>query len=106
MSIPLSQCRHGGLYKLSSRNLGLGVFREATKDFVGIREKFGNEYLAGEYHWDCGAPFGTAHPMEYIEQCPIDDLRTGWTNESNTMYVDNKVLSDWLQEKRKVVDKD
>jgi hypothetical protein len=47
-----------------------GVFNENTKGFIGIREKFGHEYLSTEYHWDTGSPFGTAKPVELLDQVP------------------------------------
>src|ERR1019366_2259907 len=52
-----------------------GVFRATTKGFVGIREKFCNEYLFEEYHWDNGPPFGTVMPQLFLEVCPLSDLR-------------------------------
>ena len=73
--IPMSECKHGWLYKIDSRNLILGVYNETQQGFVGIREKFGNEYLFTEYHWDTGAPFGTVCPQEALEQCPLSDIR-------------------------------
>ena len=72
--IPMSECVHGGLYKISSRNLAFGVYDEKHQGFVGIREKFGNEYLFTEYHYDTGAPHGTVHPKELLEMCPITCL--------------------------------
>ena len=74
--IPLNQCKNGYIYKLNSRNLGIGVFCEETKGFIGIREKFGDKYLFTEYHWDTGAPFGTVKPLEEIGQIP-DDIIIG-----------------------------
>lgn len=56
--VPLPECVPRRLYKLSSRNLRLGVFDGKT-GFIGIREKFGHHYLFTEYHWDTGAPYGT-----------------------------------------------
>ncbi len=59
MTLPaLSKCIRGRVYRLQSRNLAVGVFN-GTSGFIGIRTKFGNRYLATEYHWDTGAPFGT-----------------------------------------------
>ncbi len=60
--ISLTECTHRGIYKLSSRNLSLGVFNKPSNGFIGIREKFGDLYLFTEYHWDNGPPFGTACP--------------------------------------------
>lgn len=77
--IPLEQCIHGITYKLHSRNLRIGVYDKQTKGFVGIRTKFGFRYLFTEYHWDTGAPFGTACPLAAIENCPFTDL-----SEANT----------------------
>lgn len=69
--IPLSECKHGWLYKVYSRNLTLRVYREDRKGFIGIREKFGNKFLFVEYHWDTGPPFGTVKPLECLEVCPV-----------------------------------
>lgn len=73
--IKLDECVNGCLYRISSRNLTFGVYRSDAKGFVGIREKFGDEYLFTEYHYDTGAPFGTVHPKEFLESCPLADLR-------------------------------
>lgn len=70
--IPMSECKHGYLYVLNSRNLGMGVFVNDKKDpqFIGIREKFGREYLTNENHWDCGPPYGTARPIQELGKVP------------------------------------
>lgn len=70
--ISLSNCTHRGIYRLGSRNLSLGVYNEASKGFIGIREKFEDLYLFTEYHWDNGPPFGTARPYEYVGTLPDD----------------------------------
>ena len=89
--IPLEECKHGFGYRIHSRNLSYGVFNEKTKGFVGVREKFGCEYLFTEYHYDTGAPFGTVTPKSLDEECPIEDL-----SESN------KELFDWMKKKDKI----
>lgn len=68
--IALEDCKDRFLYRLESRNLSLGVFNKELNGFVGIREKFGARYLATEYHYDTGAPFGTACPLEELEEIP------------------------------------
>jgi hypothetical protein len=73
--IKIEECVNGCLYRISSRNLVVGVFRADVKGFIGIREKFGDEYLFTEYHWDNGPPFGTVMPKEFLEGCPLADLR-------------------------------
>jgi len=76
--IALADCKHGFAYKITSRNLTIGVFNADTRGFVGIREKFGSEYLFTEFHFDTGAPHGTASPFLEIEKCPIEDLRAAF----------------------------
>ena len=71
-NIPLTECRHRGIYRLASRNLTLGVFNKSSNGFIGIREKFGDLYLFTEYHWDNGPPFGTASPYEFVGTLPDD----------------------------------
>lgn len=68
--IPIEECKDGVLYRIFSRNLAFGVYREGVKGFVGIREKFGYEYLFTEFHWDTGPPFGTVNPKEELEPVP------------------------------------
>ena len=68
--IPLEDCQDGFLYEIKARNFSFGVFCAKTKGFIGIRNKFGNEFLDEEFHWDTGAPFGTAKPIRMIKECP------------------------------------
>lgn len=96
--IPLAKCKHGWLYKIESRNLILGVYREDKKGFVGIRQKFGQEFLFVEFHWDTGAPFGTVKPQKRLEQCPIENLDESLQRENGKLE-NNKSLFDWLLEK-------
>jgi hypothetical protein len=70
--IPLDECVDGRLYRIHSRNLSFGVFQKKSGGFIGIREKFGNEYLFAEYHYDTGAPFGTVYPKKELESLPED----------------------------------
>lgn len=113
--IPLDQCKHGGLYKISSRNLDLGVFDAEARGFIGIREKFGYLYLFTEYHWDIGPPFGTVHPIEFLEDCPVlveEQVETiadaeyfktcvSSAKPGDKVRVENKELFDWLSQKEK-----
>lgn len=97
--IPLDQCENGYLYKIQSRNLSFGVYRQEVKGFVGIREKFGSKYLFTEYHWDTGPPLGTVHPITKLEKCPVEQLNEGFPEGG--LYKTNKPLFDWLQEKER-----
>lgn len=67
--IPLTACIAGHIYKIHSRNLIIGVY-DGKEGFIGIREKFGQEYLFTEYHHDQGAPYGTVFPEKEIGTLP------------------------------------
>jgi len=68
--IPLSQCKPRYLYKIDSRNLSYGVFTGSSDGgFIGIRQKFGNEFLFMEEHADAG---GTVYPKEELVKIPDD----------------------------------
>lgn len=67
--IPLTQCIKGTIYKIWSRNLRIGVY-DGKGGFIGIREKFGYEYLFTEYHFDTSIPYGTVKPKEVIKELP------------------------------------
>lgn len=87
--LSIEQCEHNNLYRINGRNFSLGIYNKKEQGFVGIREKFGTEYLDLEYHWDTGPPYGTVKPIEFLEKCLID--------------VNNKddELFEWLKERRK-----
>lgn len=68
--IPVEDCKHGFLYRVSSRNLTYGVYNARSKGFIGIRVKFGHEYLFTEYHYDADEFVGTVHPKEELGPCP------------------------------------
>lgn len=73
--IPLKDCKDGYIYRISSRNLIVGLFNKENGGFIGIREKFGSRYLFTEFHRETGAPYGTVSPKEEIEKCTLPDLR-------------------------------
>jgi hypothetical protein len=82
--IKLSDCKDGYLYKIHARNFSYGVFLH--DGFIGIRNKFGEDYLFMEYHWDFGEPFGTVKPKQELFQLP------------SNIYIDedSKELFDYL----------
>ena len=109
--IPLNECKNGFLYKLDSRNLIKGVFREDIKGFIGIRMKFDSLYLDTEFHWDTGPPHGTAKPIKEIGPIPsgilisenskiIDSIskRTvSWVKEKGWFFIDDGVFSEKIR---------
>ena len=68
--ISLKQCKDRVLYCINSRNLDIGVFNKEINGFVSIRTKFNTSFLDVEYHYDTGAPFGTAKPIKELEPLP------------------------------------
>ena len=60
--IPIDECKKNYVYKVMARNFQVAIF-DGIGGFIGIRRKFGDRYLAVEYHWDLK---GTVHPIEEI----------------------------------------
>ena len=69
--LSLDKCKKGFVYKIHSRNLGVGVF-DGSRGFIGIREKFGSRYLFTELHWDASETYGTVKPFEELCELPKD----------------------------------
>lgn len=93
--IKLTECKPRHLYKISSRNLIFGVFNAENSGFVGIREKFGDEYLFTEYHWDTGSPFGTVQPTEDLGEIPENLIVGEYVDDF--AFKNNKELFDFLK---------
>jgi len=75
-TIPLSECKDRGVYRVQARNFSLAAFRAADRCFIGIRHKFDNRYLFGEVGDE------TAFPMDYLEQLP-EGIECTWGAEKN-----------------------
>lgn len=72
--LQISSLSDGCIYLVHARNSHLGIWDAAANGFVILREKFGQVSLAVEYHWDTGAPFGTAKPFSRISDAiPKED---------------------------------
>jgi len=91
--IKIEDCQHGKLYKLSARNIKIGVWNDKSKSFIGIRTKFGNKFLDDENHYD-DLKFATASPLEIIGELPADIVL-----EEN--YYNDGLLFQWLELKEK-----
>lgn len=93
------------LYTIKARNGTVGVWRPEKGEFVLSRFKFGENYTFGEVHWDLSDHFGTAKPLEELEQSPFteDDFtwkkmkdRVGkeyWANPNDAFVL--KYLNEW-----------
>ena len=99
--ISIEECRNGWLYRIYSRNLNLGIYRQDDCGFVGIRHKMGRRYLFAEFHWDTGEPFGTANPLEAICECPIVDLHEYRVLVPSGELEPNQELFDWIEQQGK-----
>jgi len=66
-SIPMPELVDRRVYRIRSRNLVVGAWRAESRGFIGIREKFGHLYLFEEFHYETGAPYGTAHAVEDLD---------------------------------------
>lgn len=78
--IPLADLQDRHIYRIVSRNLGIGVFRAESSGYIGIREKFHDHYLFEEYDYLTGGSFGTATPLEDLGVLP-DDIEATETVE-------------------------
>jgi hypothetical protein len=69
------QLETGGIYEIRSRNLVVGTYN-SNDGFIGIREKFGDEYLFTEYlaRERGGTQIGvdTVHPVRLLGTVPGD----------------------------------
>lgn len=59
----------GHAYRLDAQQIKVGVF-DGDTGFIGICEKVGLRSLFREFHWDAGAPHGTARPLEDLGPVP------------------------------------
>jgi hypothetical protein len=73
--IPLAELVDRRIYRITSRNLVVGVWHAERSGFMGIRSKFNEEYLFTEYHWETGGRYGTAHALEDTGESIPDDIR-------------------------------
>jgi hypothetical protein len=86
--VPKTELIDRRVYRLQSRNLLVGVWVAERDGFIGVREKFGDEYLFTEYHLEGNGATGTANGIEDLrfnipkdvelrERKPTLDNRTG-----------------------------
>jgi len=101
-NISLEQCQDRHVYVILGRNIRLGVFSKNDSSFIGIRTKFGDQFLDREYHYDTGAPYGTVSCAEEVCELPSDiELAMYFKKEDN--YIQNKKLFEWLSNKEEEI---
>ena len=86
--IKLEDCKDRYLYRISARNLSIGVYNAERQEFFGIRTKFGSRFLDSENHWDCES-FATVKPMEELEKLP-DEIELGYKSEDLFKWIEEK----------------
>lgn len=62
--IPKNDLETGASYVCNARNFDVGIWNGESFDYT--RKKFGEYFMDKEYHWDDGAPYGTAKPLYKI----------------------------------------
>jgi len=103
--VPMAECVSRRLYKICCRNLSYGVY-DGKEGFIGIREKFGHEFLFTEYHFDQGPPFGTVHT---IIDAGIDvpegiELKTIVRNREKNTFRTYEALFEWLKKQEEALE--
>jgi hypothetical protein len=95
---PVAELVDGMAYRVVARNFFAAVWSERARGFIGIREKFGDEYLFVEYPYADGAPYGTTHAFEALGQVPDGvELECYGPRDDRGYLTNNQPLFDWLQ---------
>ena len=93
--ISIEDCKDGYYYLIDARNADTGVFRSSDNAFIIARHKFGDVFLFPEFHWETGAPYGTAKPELELEQAlPCLPWIQGATAECS--LEDEQSMLDWI----------
>lgn len=115
--IPLSQCKHSYLYRVSGCDFSLGIFDGKNDAFIGIVEGKYSSFLKMEHHFDVGAKYGKVIPLKELQRYPSDKLGLNINEEEvvteemleenddysqfltvgQKMYVENSAMLDWLK---------
>ncbi len=88
----------GNLYRIRSRNLGIGVWSPESNGFWGIRRKFTNTFCDHEYHYDYDDP---QNGINFSTACPYEDLKESSAEIPNFITQPSKQFFEWLLEAEK-----
>ena len=91
-------------YRIRARNGRVGIWRPETGEFTLRRTKFNDVFTFGEIHWDLDKHFGTAKPLEELEQSPFDygDFQRVSMTWDEYCGITGKELPEWANEHEKV----
>lgn len=78
--IHFENCKDGVIYSGQGRNFKIALFSTEKKGFLGIREKFGCEYVDRELHYESDDRFGTFTPETEIGTFVLDLKHENWEN--------------------------
>lgn len=125
--IPMEDLEERVLYRIRSRNLVVGIWVPEERGFIGVRNKFGDDYLFTEYHRDADPRYGTVSLMESTgirlpdeidvwemkSECRtcnqaaaytkergwyhVSPPRPGGDHEVDAWWVTNRPLFDWMK---------
>jgi hypothetical protein len=73
--LPMDRLEEGCAYLIHARNGYIGIWSGEKRGFTLLRKKFESLFLSIEYHYDTGAPFGTAKPFVKVSG-PCDPKQT------------------------------
>jgi len=90
--IPMNEMKSGHLYKIMARNASYGIWVSEENGFIISRHKWSENYSFVEYHWDTGAPHGTAKPLEDLGRSPFDYLKLVGIAKGHRTDINMKVL--------------
>lgn len=95
--IAVDACEPGRLYRIRARNFQLAVFAPPNV-FIGMRHKFGEEYLFGELHYDTDNHYGTVQPVEALDEWAPDGVPLAEYLKGDNEYLHNEPLHYWVKE--------
>ena len=86
--LKVDELKAGYLYRIRARNARIGIWMPDKGEFLISRNKFGNNYLFEEIHWDLSDHFGTVRPKYEIEKAPFneEDLILGTIERNGKEY--------------------
>lgn len=95
--IKMENLRDGYLYRVVARNARYGIWIKEQSAFLICRVKLGPPYLFEEYHYDFHPNYGTAKPIEELEQAPfpIERLSNSCWNKDEHVLEYLRVKEGW-----------
>lgn len=88
--LKIDQLKDGYLYEIMARNADYGIWLSDIAGFMISRNKFGDNFVFVEHHWD-NKEYPTARPIKEIEKSPfdVDDLINSEISQRLLEYLNN-----------------